>query len=63
MKTFNSEVVRLKPYRERKHARGWIARFTGQAYNCRRPHPALGYLSPAACEAALPQNSKHTAGA
>jgi len=63
MKTFNSEEVRLKPHREREHARGWMAQFIGQVYNCRRPHPAPGYLFPAACEAALPQNSKHTAGA
>jgi len=63
MKTFNSEEVRSKPHRQREHARGWIAQFIGQVYTCRRLHLALGYLSPAACQAALSQNSKHTAGA
>ena len=63
MKTLNSEEVRLKQYRDLEHARGSIAQFTGRVYNCRRPHPALGYLSLAACEAALPRNSKHTEAA
>jgi transposase InsO family protein len=54
MKTFNSEAIRLKPHREREHARGWMAQFIGQAYNCRRLHPALGHLSPAVYETALP---------
>ncbi|MDP2998608.1 MAG: hypothetical protein Q8N47_14065 [Bryobacterales bacterium] len=63
MNTFNSEKVRLKPHRDREHARGSITQLIGQMYNCRRLHPARGYLSPAACEATPPQNSKHTAGA
>jgi transposase InsO family protein len=37
-----------------------MAQFIGQVYNRRRLHPALGHLSPAVYETALPQNSRHT---
>ena len=53
----------MKQYRDLEHARGSITQFTGQVYNGRRLHSALGYLSPAAYEAALPRDSKHTEAA
>lgn len=63
MKTLKSEEVYLKQYRDREDARGSIAQFIEQVYNGRRLHSALGYLSPAAYEAALGRDSKHTEAA
>ena len=63
MKTLKSEEVYLNQYRDLEDARSSITQFIEQVYNGRRLHSALGYLSPAAYEAALPQNSKHTEAA
>jgi len=63
MKTLKSEEVYLKQYRDLEDARSSITQFIEQVYNGRRLHSALGYLSPAAYEAALPRDSKHTEAA
>jgi putative transposase len=54
MKTLRQEEVYRTEYRDLNDARKRIGRFLDQAYNRKRLHSALGYLSPAAFERAVP---------
>lgn len=54
MKTLKQEEVYRTEYRDLNDARRRIGRFLDQVYNQKRLHSALGYLSPAAFERALP---------
>ena len=54
MKTLKHEEVYRTEYRDLNDTRRRIGRFLDQVYNRQRLHSALGYLSPAAFERALP---------
>jgi len=54
MKTLKQEEVYRTEYWDLSDARKRIGRFLDQVYNQKRLHSALGYLSPAAFERALP---------
>jgi putative transposase len=54
MKSLKQEEVYRTEYRDLNDARRRIGRFLDQVYNQKRLHSALGYLSPAAFERALP---------
>jgi transposase InsO family protein len=53
MKTLKCEEVYLKQYRDRQDVENSITNFIQQAYNGKRLHSALRYLSPAQFEAEL----------
>jgi len=57
MKTLKQEEVYRTEYRDLNDARRRIGRFLDQVYNQKRLHSALGYLSPAAFERAVPAQS------
>jgi transposase InsO family protein len=50
------EEVYLNSYRDRDDALLHIQDFLEHIYNCQRLHPTLGYLTPAAYEAAAKDN-------
>lgn len=63
IKTLKAEEVNAARYRDLEDAIARIGTFIEEAYNLRRLHSALGYLSPAEFEAALPQRPVETAAA
>jgi transposase InsO family protein len=56
MRTLKCEEIYLHSYRDRDHALLHIPDFLERIYNCERLHSALGYLAPAAYEAAAQDN-------
>jgi putative transposase len=63
IKTLKAEEVNAARYRDLEDAIARIGTFIEEVYNLRRLHSALGYLSPAEFEAALPQRPVETAAA
>ena len=63
IKTLKAEEVYAARYRDLEDAVARIGTFIEELYNLRRLHSALGYLSPAEFEAALPQRPVETAAA
>ena len=57
MRTLKHEEVYLTSYRDRDDALPRIQDFLERIYNCQRLHSTLGYLTPAAYEAAVDDNS------
>ena len=57
MRTLKYEEVYLTSYRDRDDALLHIQDFLDRIYNCQRLHSTLGYLTPAAYEAAANDNS------
>jgi transposase InsO family protein len=57
MRTLKYEEVYLTSYRDREDALLHIQDFLDRIYNCQRLHSTLGYLTPAAYEAAANDNS------
>jgi transposase InsO family protein len=63
IKTLKAEEVNAARYQDLEDAIARIGTFIEEVYNLRRLHSALGYLSPAEFEAALPQRPVETAAA